>query len=168
MTLIHSTFRHFPLIISLSVAAVALPAVPSGRAQTTAPAPTAQTTNPPKRQHFEPGRYIEGRIAFLKAVLKITPAQEASWDKVAAAMRENVREMQQMFERQQATRGHPQTAIERLKLRVEFAQLRVNQTRRFLDALQPLYANFSPDQKAIADDLLGRAHRRWHGWGDRW
>jgi periplasmic protein CpxP/Spy len=162
-----STCRAFPLIVSLSIAAIALPAVPIAWAQTSTPAPAAHPAHHPAYRHFEPGRYIEGRIAFLKAVLKITPAQEAAWDKVAAAMRENVQEMRQMFERLHATRGHPRTAVERLELRAQFARLKATQSQRFVDAFRPLYASFSPDQKATADHLFG-PHRWRHGRGHRW
>lgn len=154
------------MIVSLSVAAVALPAVSPVWAQTGTSAPATHPVHRPAYRHFEPGRYIEGRIAFLKAVLKITPAQEAAWDKVAAAMRENIQETQKLFERMPATRGHHRTAVERLELRAQFARLRASQSQRFLDAFRPLYASFSPDQKATADHFFG-PHRWRHGWR-RW
>ena len=50
-----------------------------------------QPARPPQAQR--PARsfasHVEGRIAFLKAEIKITPAQEAAFDKVAQAMRDN-------------------------------------------------------------------------------
>ena len=39
-----------------------------------------------------PGQFVDGRIAFLKAELKITPAQETQWQQVEAAMRENAKD----------------------------------------------------------------------------
>jgi len=38
--------------------------------------------------------HIEGRLAFLKAELKITPEQEASWNAFAEVLRANARGMQ--------------------------------------------------------------------------
>src|SRR5438105_1032981 len=40
-----------------------------------------------------PGRHIEGRLAFLRAELKITDAQAPLWDRVAAALRERAARM---------------------------------------------------------------------------
>ena len=59
----------------------------------TAPAPANSTAAPSEARHHAmermmPGQFVEGRIAFLKAQLKITPAQEAQWQQVEAAMRE--------------------------------------------------------------------------------
>lgn len=41
------------------------------------------------------GAHVEGHIAFLKAELGITSAQETLWSPVAAAMREDVRNLQE-------------------------------------------------------------------------
>ena len=70
----------------------AAPAAPPAAA--TAAAPTARAS------------HIEGRIAYLKAELKITPAQEAQWDKVAQAMRQNATERRQGFEQVQQRPHH--------------------------------------------------------------
>jgi len=48
--------------------------------------------------------HVEGRIAFLKAELKITPAQNAAFGKLAQAMRDNTAEMQKSFADRRATR----------------------------------------------------------------
>jgi hypothetical protein len=45
--------------------------------------------------HVMPGQFVDGRIAFLKAPLKITPAREAQWQRVQAAMRENAKTLDQ-------------------------------------------------------------------------
>jgi Spy/CpxP family protein refolding chaperone len=60
----------------------------------TAPAPANSTAAPSEARHHAmerrmPGQFVDGRIAFLKAQLKITPAQEAQ---VAAGRGGNARE----------------------------------------------------------------------------
>jgi hypothetical protein len=113
-----------------------------------------------RAEDFQSGRHIEGRIAFLKAELKITDAQQPQWDKVAAAMRDNARELDQAAGEMRAKRDQPQNAMQRLEARARFAGLRARTTQRLADAFQPLYASLSDQQKQAADELL--AH---HGFG---
>src|ERR1700755_43071 len=66
----------------------------------TAPGPANSTGAPSEARHhgterMMPGQFVDGRIAFLKAELKITPAQEAQWQQVKAAIRENARTLDQ-------------------------------------------------------------------------
>src|ERR1035437_8143179 len=69
------------------------------------PAPLAMGQNSPNapahERHF--GGHIEGHIAFLKAELNITPAQEALWNKVAAAMRADVADSERLRSQNLAT-----------------------------------------------------------------
>jgi protein CpxP len=122
----------------------------------TAAAPAGQ----PARSHHS---HIDGRIAYLRAELKITDAQQAQWDKVAATMRENGQTMHQAFETMRAAHGTSPNAVQHLETAAQFAALRVQADQRFLDAFKPLYASFSDEQKATADELFQRhrhAHRR--------
>src|SRR5579864_8974414 len=66
-----------------------------------------------------PGQLVDGRIAFLKAELKITPAQEASWQPVAAAMRENAHSLDQAIKTARQDRGS-MDAIQHIALRGQF------------------------------------------------
>ena len=107
--------------------------------------------------------HIEGRIAFLKAELKITDAQAPQFEKVAQAMRDSAKERAQAFAQFRGDRDKPQTAVERLELRARFDQMRSQQAERFLAAFRPLYQTLSDDQKKAADELLARPrhfHRR--------
>lgn len=129
-----------------------------------AQATTAAPQSPaPERHHFDPARHVEGRIAYLKAELKITPAQEADFNKVAQAMRDNAKERATAFEKFRADRDKPRSAVESLEARARFGQLRTQQTERLLAAFKPLYASLSPDQKKAADDMLS-GHRHHHHW----
>ena len=119
-----------------------------------APAPAAPQAAP-QRPH---ANHIEGRIAFLRTELKITDAQQAQWDKVAAAMRSNSAAMHQAFEAMRANRDAPKSAVDRLQAMTQISALRAQASQRFLDAFKPLYASLSDDQKKTADELLARHH----------
>ncbi len=106
--------------------------------------------------------HVEGRIAFLKAELKITPEQQVQWEKVAAAMRDNARDMTQVKQQRRADRDTTKTAIDSIAARDAFAQLRLRNDERFLAAFKPLYDAFSPAQKQAADALFAGHHRHHH------
>src|SRR6185437_4453954 len=79
--------------------ALALAAALAGTAGLSTLPALAQTAQPQAqdqaREHqghhreFSAARHIDGRIAYLKAELKITPQQEPQFDRVAQAMRDN-------------------------------------------------------------------------------
>jgi hypothetical protein len=124
---------------------------PDADAQATTAAPPAQDR---PEHHFDPARHVEGRIAFLKAELKITPAQEAQFERVAEAMRANAKDSAQLHEQFRADRDKPQSAVERLEARVKFGEMHTQHEQRFLAAFKPLYDSLSDDQKKAADELL--------------
>ena len=148
------------------IAAFAAAAIVSGGAMTIAAQPAAaqaaSTAQPapgqqPPRAHVS---HIEGRIAFLKAELKITPAQEPQWDKVAEAMRQNETERHQGFEQARSNRSAPPNALQHLEFMAKFGALRAQEADRFLAAFRPLYESLSDTQKKTADDLLAARHDR--------
>ena len=117
-------------------------------------------------------RFIEGRVAFLKAVLKITPAQEADFNKFADAMRANAQDRMSTWKEMRETHvKDPMNAVDRLAARTHFTQMRAQADQRLLAAFKPLYAALAPDQQKIADRLAAMmTHRaRHHGMhhGDR-
>lgn len=105
-----------------------------------------------------PGLHLEGLIAFLKAELAITDAQLPLWDKVVAAMREDVARMTPLMAQAWDGQGAPETAVAYLEQRANLAAVRADGEARFLAAFRPLYDALSPDQKKAADELLA------HGW----
>jgi periplasmic protein CpxP/Spy len=155
-----ATLRTFPAVaVALFASAtIALPVIPAAQGQTNPPTPKVQSAvNRPVQTNVGPDPYVEGQIAFLKAALDVTPAQEAQWDKVAGAMRENDRETQQLYDKLQSDPTQSQTAVQRAELQLESAELGAQEAKRFLDAFRPFYVSLSPDQKATADELLGQS-----------
>ena len=99
--------------------------------------------------------FAEGRLAFLKAALKIAPPQEALWRKYADTVRTNTKEMFQrhktLFESAQANENLPQ----RLEKREELMALNLDAMRKTDTALKPLYAALDENQKNLADRFIG-------------
>jgi periplasmic protein CpxP/Spy len=106
-------------------------------------------------------RFLEGRIAFIKAVLKITPAQEGAFNGLADAMRANAKDRATAWEQMKANHGKPKTAIDRVENQVRAIKAREASRERVLAALKPLYETLTPDQKKVADHMVG-GHGR-HG-----
>jgi protein CpxP len=100
------------------------------------------------------GPHVEGHIAFLHAELGIIDEQEPLWAPVAAAMRQDVQNLEEA-QRKVDSRTHGRLdAIQYLRNRVFFAQLRAQGEERFLKTLEPLYNVMSSNQKRMADELL--------------
>jgi hypothetical protein len=132
----------------------------------TAPAPANSTAVPSEARHHAvermmPGQLVEGRIAFLKAQLKIAPAQEAEWQQVEAALRENAKMLDQTITTERQNRSN-MGAVQRLELREQFAKVRLDNDARLLAAFKPLYASLSPEQQQMANQLVGAHHHRHH------
>jgi periplasmic protein CpxP/Spy len=155
------TFRTPFLAAALLTSVAAIGLTPALAQNTPAPA-TSEAAQTPMRHHARmlPSQLVDGRIAFLKAELKITPAQETQWQQVATAMHENATALDQVIA---GVRQHSGTmdAVQRLALREQFAKVRADNDTRLLTAFRPLYASLSPEQQQTATALVG-AHHGWH------
>jgi LTXXQ motif family protein len=96
--------------------------------------------------------HVEGRIAFLKAELKITDAQLSQWNTFADALRSNARQTAEML----GTVGQATAlnAPDRLDRREKMLTSMLEMARSIKAALSPLYAVLSNEQKKLADSLL--------------
>jgi hypothetical protein len=144
------------------VAAVGLtPALAQNASQPANTAAAPSDARAHATEHMMPGKLIDGRIAFLKAELKITPTQEAQWQQVEAAMRENAKQLDQTITTARQNRSN-MDAVQGLELREQFAKVRADNDARLLAAFKPLYASLSPDQQQMANQLVGAHHQRHH------
>jgi protein CpxP len=135
----------------------------------TAPSP-ANVTGQSQAHHgrfgMMPGQLVDGRIAFLKTELKITPAQEAQWDQFAAVMRQNAQSLDQAIANARQHRDTAMNAADRIEMEAQFAKLRAENEARLANAFRPLYASLSPEQQQMANELM--SHAGWHhGWHHR-
>lgn len=95
---------------------------------------------------------VEGRIAFLRAELKITDAQGAAWSAFADALRANARALGEV--RSSMMAGAQQGLVDRLGLQEKWLAARLEGTRAIRSALTGLVGTLSDDQKKTADELL--------------
>ena len=90
---------------------------------------------------------VEANMARLHQRLQITPAQEAQFNAVANVMRQNAR----------AEASAPQpppanaSAVESLRAEIQYDEMELAGMKRFLPALEALYATLSPAQRQTAD-----------------
>ena len=109
---------------------------------------------------------IEGRIAFLRAELKITDAQAGVWNAFAETLRANAKKLGEMRSSMmpQAGAGQQQapTIIERVELQERWMQARLEGTRTMKTALSKLYESLVGRSKEVRQ----RTPRPAHGNGD--
>ncbi|WP_144138571.1 Spy/CpxP family protein refolding chaperone [Paraburkholderia sp. BCC1884] len=115
-------------------------------AQASAPAPMAAASAPAAKGHE---RNVEDRIAYLHSQLKITSAQETQWNAFADVMRNNGETMGQLFQQRRAA-GNV-SALDDMKQYATIAQAHADGMKKLVDAFDPLYGSFSPEQKKLAD-----------------
>jgi hypothetical protein len=102
---------------------------------------------------------VEGRIAFLRAELKITEAQATTWNAFADVLRSNAKKLGEVrastMPRPGAGQQQAPTLAARLDVQERWLLARLEGTRAIKAAFTQLYGTFSDDQKKAADELLG-------------
>lgn len=104
--------------------------------------------------------FSEGRLAFLKAELKIAEAQTKAWDAFAAALRENTAKLNEAYavpDREALAKMGPG---ERLGWVEKALAARLDAVKRAKAALEPLYAALSDEQKKTFDRFVPTGGRR--------
>jgi hypothetical protein len=101
---------------------------------------------------------VEGRIAFLRAELKITDAQALAWNEFADALRSNARNLgatrRGMMGRASAGQPQAQTLIQRLDAQEQWLSTRLEGTRTLKTAFGKLNDALSAEQRETAEQLL--------------
>ncbi len=99
--------------------------------------------------------HIDGRLAYVKAELKITDAQESVWNSYAAAARDSANTMvarcMTMMSRHS---GSTVSLPDRLDQNEQLMAAQLDALRATNKALKPLYAALSESQKQTADQLF--------------
>jgi hypothetical protein len=108
------------------------------------------SSSAPSTRHAETA---EDRIKTLHSELKITPAEEDKWSKVAGAMRSNAQKVDTLLE-QRHDNASKETAVENLRSWTEIAQAHADGSKALLAAFESLYADMPDAQKKIADDVF--------------
>ena len=100
----------------------------------------------------------EARIKDMHDRLKITPAQEDQWSKVAQVMRDNGKQMDAMTK---ARAEKPNmSAIDDLKSYGEITDAHADGIKKFASSFKPLYDAMPDEQKKSADTVFRRGGRK--------
>ena len=101
-----------------------------------------------------PLEHVKGHIAFLKAELGITDAQQPQWSAFADALQTQALNMRTMHE-QMMKGGMPTTWPERLAHQEQMLSARLAAVKAIQAPARALYSVLSPEQEKKADELLG-------------
>ncbi|MEM5400200.1 Spy/CpxP family protein refolding chaperone [Paraburkholderia unamae] len=110
----------------------------------------AQASAPAASSHQHHVETVDDRVKELHAELKITPAEEDQWAKVADVMRNNAKTVDDLIQ-QRHDNAQQQTAVENLQSWNEIAQANAEGSKAMLDAFSALYATMPDSQKKLAD-----------------
>lgn len=155
-----------PLVRSLAIATLmgatmlAGPLMSDARADgaTSIAIQLAQATTPQPQAADAPAatkaETVETRIADLHELLQITPAQDAKWNNVAQAMRENATNMDKLVAQTRLTPPQNMTAVEDLKTYEKFAQAHVKGLKNLISSFSKLYAAMPAAQQKNADAVF--------------
>jgi hypothetical protein len=98
--------------------------------------------------------YIEGRLAYVKAELKVTDAQESLWNANAVAARDNAKTMIARCTTMMGKRDSQMSLPDRLDQNEQLMAAQLDAVRAINKALRPLYSTLSDGQKKTADQLF--------------
>jgi hypothetical protein len=101
---------------------------------------------------------MDGRLAYIRAELKITDTQTPQWEAFAAAVRAGAEAhnalMQSMHEAFTDGGFDKMTLPERLAFQQTHLEARLEQVKATRDAADKLYGVLNEDQKKVADDIV--------------
>jgi len=100
------------------------------------------------------GETIEQRIRNLHFALKITPAEEADWNRVANVMRSNEVEMQKLVADRKIEAHHFPSAVDDLKAYEKFNRAHVDGLKELIASFENLYITMPDGQKVLADHVF--------------
>lgn len=108
-------------------------------------------------------RHVEGVLAYIRAELRITDAQQPQWNAFADAVRANMDKLRQAYAQAMQSAGQPATAPEQMERRIALLSAQLDAARSLEAAARPLYAALSDEQKRSADELTAEHFRSMRG-----
>ncbi len=101
---------------------------------------------------------MEGRIAFIKAELKITEAQLPAWNTFASALQANAVKLNEVAAKMRQMGGAQPTLSQRLENQEQVIAARLDGIRSVRTALAGLLGVLTDEQKKVAEEIVP-----WHG-----
>jgi periplasmic protein CpxP/Spy len=126
-------------------------------AQASAPAASMPKSKAGAAATDAQGESVEQRITTLHSELKITPDQDAKWNDVAQAMRQNAAAMDKLVADSRTTPPQNMSAVDDLKMYQKFAQAHVDGLKNLTSSFSTLYSSMSDAQKKTADQVFQAA-----------
>lgn len=149
--------RRLVLTGALLLSSIGMASLPAG---SWADTPSGQADKAQAKTAAKTAAGVDGLIAHLHEELKITPAQEASFQKLADVMRENAETMSTLAKRRMDA-AKTVTAVDDLKSYAEISEAHAAGAKKMVSAFQPLYDSMSDDQKKAANEEF-REHYATH------
>ncbi len=97
---------------------------------------------------------IDGRLAYLKAELKITDAQTPAWSKLAETIRRSAATRTERMRGKWSGEDAAKTLVERLEAHKQFMAARLEELKQTKVAWTELYQGLSDSQKKEADEIV--------------
>lgn len=102
-------------------------------------------------------RSIEARIVRLHRELKITPAEEGEWKRLARDMREDAHEMRTLIQaRREAARSMRMSAVQNLENYQKIVEAHAEGLKKILPDFERLYDSMPPAQQKVANRLFNQ------------
>jgi hypothetical protein len=100
--------------------------------------------------------HIEGRLAYLKAELKLTEAQATQWNAFADAFRASAQKTAQYCAtlHEQTEKGAPSGVLAQLGLMERNMMAHLEEVRSIKAAAEPLFATLNEEQKKTAEETM--------------
>jgi hypothetical protein len=118
-------------------------------------AQAANTQSPAAKEATQgQGETVEQRITSLHAALKITASEEALWNGVAQAMRENAAAMDKLVASTRTTPPQNMSAVDDLNTYVNLTQAHLDGLKNLIVPFDKLYAAMPDAQKKVTDDVF--------------
>ena len=97
--------------------------------------------------------HVEGRIAFLRAELRITDTQEKAWEVFAGILRDNAKRMKEAGMPMTSTAAAPGFSAQ-LDSQERMLAMKLDEVRATRAAFAPLHEALSAEQRKTLDELL--------------
>jgi hypothetical protein len=157
---VHIAAAAFAVMLALPAAVLAQAQSQSGAAAPPAAAPAAGSQSAPGNGVEE--QRVEEHIKKLHAELRITAAEEPQWQQFANVMRENAKDMDQVFSKR-ASQYSTMTALQNIESYAEISEAHARHVQKLVPTFETLYDAMPAPQKQLTDQVFranAAAHTR--------
>ena len=108
---------------------------------------------------FGSAKHMDGKLAFIKAELKITPEQEAAWEQFAGSLKDlAVRRADVRSQLKRDRNGDATDVIQRMEIRLAMIEAQMTDLRRVSEQFKALYGKLDSEQREVVDSLRPIRH----------